>query len=106
MCLEERWTESRTLDPAADFTARRTRASRRPTALRSCAISSSRSFLLAFLAEDVFARVFDPHALVRLGLPACADLVCVLSDLLAIDAADHDLGRAGRRDGDAVGDRV
>src|SRR5712691_10007159 len=106
MCFDERWTQSRTLEPAADLTARRTRASRRPTALRSCAISSSRSFLLAFLAEDVLARVFDALALVGLGRPVPADLGRNLPDLLAVDPGHHDLGRPRRHDRDALGDRI
>src|SRR5947209_19125347 len=106
MCFDERCTESRTLDPAADLTARRTLAWRRATALRSCAINSSRSFLLAFLAEDVLARVLDSLALVRLGRPERADLGRDLPDLLPVDAADHDLGRARRHDRDALRNRV
>src|SRR5713226_8408976 len=106
MCFDERWTQSRTLEPAADLTARRTRASRRPTALRSCAISSSRSFLLAFLAEDVLAGVFDALALVGLRRPERADLGRDLPDLLPVDAGHHDLGRPRRRDRDAVRDRI
>src|SRR6266699_5156360 len=106
MCFDERWTQSRTLEPAADLTARRTRASRRPTALRSCAISGSRSFLLAFLAEDVLARVLDALALVRFGRPERADLGGDLSDFLAVDPGYHDLDRPRRHDRDAVGDRI
>src|SRR5215471_9462170 len=106
MCFDERWTESRTLAPPAIFTARRTRASRRPTALRSCAIGSSRSFLLAFLAEDVLARVFDALALVRLRRSERADLGRDLPDLLLVDSGHHDLGRTRRRDRDALGDRI
>src|SRR5260370_19663071 len=106
MCFDERWTQSRPLDPAADLTARRTLASRRATALRCCAITSSRSFLLAFLAEHVLAGVFDPFALVRLGLPERADLGRNLSDFLAVDSRYHDLDRPRRRDRDAVGDRI
>src|SRR5437667_12669379 len=106
MCFDERWTESRTLAPAADLMARRTRASRLPTALRSCAISSSPSFLLSFLAEDVLACVLDALALVGLGRPERADLGRDLSDFLAVDAGHHDFGRPRRHDGDAVGDRI
>src|SRR5207244_5677634 len=91
---------------AADLMARRTRASRRPTALRSCAISGSRSFLLAFLAEDVLARVLDALALVRLGRPERADLGGDLSDFLAVDPGYHDLDRPRRHDRDAVGGRI
>src|SRR5207253_1176047 len=83
-------------EPAADLTARRTLASRRATALRSCAISSSRSFLLAFLAEHVLTSVLDPLALVRLGRPERADLGRDLSDFLAVDPGYHDLDRPRR----------
>src|SRR2546423_12974251 len=106
MCFDERWTESRTLAPAADLMARRTRATRLPTALRSCAISSSPSFLLSFLAEDVLACVLDPLALVGLRRPEPADLGRDLSDFLAVDPGHHDFDRPRRRDGDAVGDRI
>src|SRR5262245_35653646 len=106
MCFEERWTQSRSLDPAADLTARRTRASRRATALRSCAIRRLRSFLLAFLAEDVLARVFDALALVGLRRPESTNLGRDLADLLPIDAADHDLGRTRGRDRDSLRDRI
>src|SRR5262249_30666018 len=106
MCFEERWTESRTLEPPAILTARRTRASRRPTALRSCAIIGSRSFLLAFLAEDVLACVFDALALVGLRRPERADLGRDLPDLLLVDSGHYDLGRSRRRDCDALGDRI
>src|SRR5260370_32409986 len=86
--------------------ARRTRASRRPTALRSCAISGSRSFLLAFLAEDVLPRVLDALALVRLGRPERADLGGDLSDFLAVDPAYPDPGRPRRHDRDHLGRRL
>src|ERR1700737_639553 len=106
MCFDERWTQSRTLEPAANLTARRTLASRRATALRSCAISSSRSFFLAFLAEDVLACVPDALALIGLGRPEPADLGRDLSDLLPVDPGHHDLGRPRCHDRDALGDRV
>src|SRR5260370_30025646 len=106
MCFDERWRQGRPSNPAADLTARRTLASRRATALRSCAITSSRSFLLAFLAEHVLAGVFDPFALARLGRPERADLGRNLSDFLAVDSGYHDLDRPRRRDRDAVGDRI
>src|SRR5437899_8645261 len=102
MCFDERWTQSRTLEPAADLTARRTLALRRATALRSCAISSSRSFLLAFLAEDVLARVFHALALVRLRRPERADLGRHLPDFLPVDPGDHDFGRPRRHDRDPL----
>src|SRR5260370_38635811 len=106
MCFDERWTQSRPLDPAADLTARRTLASRRATALRSCAITSSRSFLLAFLAEHVLAGVFDPFALVRLARPELVDLGRNLSAFLAAASGYHDLDLPRRLDRDAVGERI
>src|SRR5437588_12978355 len=106
MCFDERCTQSRAREPAANLTARSTLASRRAPALRSCAITNSRSFLLAFLAEHVLAGVFDPFALVRLGWPEPADLGRNLADFLAVDPGYHDLDRPRRRDRDAVGDRI
>src|SRR6266576_5764724 len=64
------------------------------------------SFLLAFLAEDVFARVLDALALVGFGLSESADFGGDVADLLLVDAGDDDLGRLGHRDGDALRDRV
>src|ERR1700751_4788122 len=98
MCFEERWTASRSRAPAAALTARRTRASRRPTALRCCAISNSRSFLLAFLAEHVLAGVFHALALVGFRRTERANLGGDLADLLFVDPAYQDLGWFRRRD--------
>src|SRR6266571_470068 len=106
MCCPERCTERRGREPIARRNARRTRALRRSTWLRSLFIVRSPSLLLAFLAEDVFARVFDALALVGLGRPEIADLGRHLAHLLLVDAGDHDLGRARRGDLDAVRDRV
>src|SRR5918912_1284268 len=106
MCFDERWTESRARSPAAALMARRTLAWRRAAALRLWPISSSRSFLLAFLAEDVLARVFHALAFVRLGRTEGADLGRYLSDLLTIDPADHDFGRPRCRDRNPFGNRV
>src|SRR5262249_21328850 len=64
------------------------------------------SLLLAFLAEDLLARVLHAFALVGLGLAEGANLGGDLTDLLPVDAADHDLGRLRRRDRDAVGNRI
>src|SRR5712671_4812353 len=62
--------------------------------------------LLAFLAEDVFACVFDALALVGLGPAETADLGRDLADLLTVDPGDDDLGRLRRRDRDAGRDRI
>src|SRR5437667_11939167 len=106
MCFDERWTESRSLEPAADLTARRTRAWRRATAFRCCAINQSPSFLLAFLAEDVLVAVFHALALVGLRRTESVDLGRDLADLLLVDPGHDDLGRSRRHDRDAVRDRI
>src|ERR1700757_2595731 len=64
------------------------------------------SFLLAFLAEDVFARVLDALALVGFGLAESADFGGDVADLLLVDAGDDDLGRLGYRDGYPLRDGV
>src|SRR5208282_5309793 len=86
-----------------------TRRARAPAAARSCHSACSSAaplLLLAFLAEDALGGIFDALALVRLGRPVVADLGGDLPDLLAVDAADHDLDRARRRDRDALRDRI
>src|SRR5262249_211351 len=105
MCFDERNTDSRTRVPAAALMARRTRAVRRSVWFLSFAMVAS-LLLLAFLAEDVLAGVLDALALPGLGRPEAADLGGPLADLLAVDAADHHLGRLRRRDRDAVRDRI
>src|SRR5262245_34218873 len=74
--------------------------------ISDCRHAGLPSLLLAFLAEDELARVFHALALVGLGLAEGADLGGDVADLLAVDAADHDLGRPRRRDRDALRDRV
>src|SRR5207248_8991311 len=64
------------------------------------------SLLLAFLAEDVFARVPDTLALVGLGRPVATDLGSDLADHLAVDTGHDDLGRPRRGNRNALGDRV
>src|ERR1041384_8160509 len=66
----------------------------------------SRSFLLAFLTEDVLARVLDALALVGLGRTEGADLGRDLPDLLLVHPGHHDLGRFRRRDRDPFGHRI
>src|SRR5581483_6757727 len=68
--------------------------------------SAAPLLLLAFLAEDALGRVLDALALVGLRRPVIADFGGDLADFLAIAAADHDLDRPRRGDGDAVGDRI
>src|SRR5947207_14586939 len=74
--------------------------------ITDCRHRTPSSLLLAFLAEDVLARVLDPLALVRLGLAECADFRGHVADLLPVDAGDDDLGRFRHRDRDAFRDRV
>src|SRR6185503_7045164 len=62
--------------------------------------------LLAFLAEDVFARVLHALALVRLGRPERADFGRDLADFLLVDAGDQDLGRFRRSNRDPFRDRI
>src|SRR3984957_18791357 len=62
--------------------------------------------LLAFLAEDAFAGIFDALALVRLRRSIIADLGGDLADLLPVAAGDHDFDRPWRRNGDAFGDQI
>src|ERR1700730_6266570 len=133
MCLEERNIESRARLPAARLMVRRTRAVRRsPRSLTVAIVGSyrpscislspgphrasprlrgeagrgSRLLLLALLAEDELARVFDALALVGFGRPVIADIRRDLADLLLVDARHHDLGRLGSCNRDALGDRV
>src|SRR5260370_32105908 len=61
--------------------------------------------LLAFLAPDRLGRILDALALVGLGRTQAADLGRELAHLLAIGAADLDLGRPWRLDLDAGRDR-
>src|ERR1700681_389291 len=133
MCLEERNIESRARLPAARLMVRRTRAVRRsPRSLTVAIIGSyrpscttlspvphptlplagegqrrvSRLLLLALLAEDKLARVFDALALIGFGRPVIADIRRDLADLLLVDAGHHDLGRFGSYNRDAVGNRM
>src|SRR5262249_49972932 len=108
MCFDERKIESRARRPAARRTLRRTFAVPRPP---QGSISDGRhralpSFLLAFFAEDVFARVLDALAFIGFGLAESADFGGDVADLLLVDAGDDDLGRLGYRDGDALRDRI
>src|SRR5215210_5589368 len=106
MCLDERYTERRGRPPAPILMARRTRAWRRSVEFLNLAIVGAPLLLLAFLAEDVLARV--PHAFAFVGLRRTerADLGGDLANLLLVDARDHDLGRLRCRDRDAIGHRV
>src|SRR3954447_16788799 len=62
--------------------------------------------LLAFLAEDEFARILHALALVRLRLAKRPDLGRGLADLLRIDSRDDDLGRLRHHDRDALRNRI
>src|SRR5713101_66355 len=108
MCLEERNTLNRSRAPAASLMERLMRALRRSTCLVAMAgpVSSFALLLLAFLAEDVLARISHALALVGLGRPEAADFRRHLADLLLVDARHHDFGRLRRCDRDAVGYRI
>src|SRR5271156_4368492 len=105
MCFEERNTDSRLRSPAASRRVPRTRPFRR-SILSLSLVMGAPSLLLAFLAEDALACVFDALALVGLRRPEFANLGGDLADFLAVDAGDHDFHRARRRDGDAFRDRI
>src|SRR4029077_4451074 len=62
--------------------------------------------LLAFLAEDALAGIFDALALVWLRRAIIANLGRHLADLLPVAAGNDDLDRPRRRNGDAFGDRI
>src|SRR5579883_414412 len=108
MCFEERNTLSRNRAPAAALIVRRMRALRRSACLLAMAIplESLSLFLLAFLAEDAFVRIFHALALIGLRRPEVADFRGHLADLPLIDAAHHDFGGFRRRDRNAVRDRI
>src|SRR6185312_6948520 len=61
---------------------------------------------LTFLAEDVFAYVFDALAFVRLRLAELADFRRHLADFLAVGADDGNFRRLRRRDRDPLRDRI
>src|SRR4029077_1265624 len=77
-----------------------------PRAINNCRHRALPSLLLSFLAEDVFARVLDAFALVRLGLAEATDYRGDVPDLLAIDAGNDNLGRLGHGDRDALRNRI
>src|SRR5262249_5664122 len=106
MCLDERNTESRARPWAARLMPRRTFAVRRIVRSTTVAIARLPSLLLAFLAEDVLARILHALALVGLGLAERPDLGRHVPDLLVVDAADHNLGRLWHRDRDPLRDRI
>src|ERR1700712_1094144 len=58
--------------------------------------------LLAFLAEDCFACVFDALALVRLWSTIFADFGSHLTDALLVDTRDHDFRGLWHLDFDAL----
>src|SRR6185437_4795286 len=108
MCFDERNTDRRArpfLMPAS-LILRRTDAVRRAARSLNFVMAQALLFLLAFLAEDVFAGVLHALALVRLRRTPAADFGRHLADLLLVDAGDDDLGRLRRRDRDALRDRI
>src|SRR5437879_4553763 len=103
MCRPERNTLRRGRPAAAWRSAWRVRRWRRAKrALRSDMVPL---LLLAFLAPDRLGRILDALALVGFGRTQAADLGRELAHLLAVGAADLDLGRPRRLDLDAGRDR-
>src|SRR6516162_3447677 len=107
MCLEERNTLSRSRAPAAALMVRLMRALRRSACLVAMAdpVRLCRLLLLAFLTEDIFARISHALALVGFRRPEAADFRRDLTDLLLVDTRHYDFGRLRRCDRDAVRDR-
>src|SRR4051794_23953800 len=103
MFLLERNTDNRGRSLPVDLSALRTRLRRSSRGLSFEAITDL--LLLALLAEDALVCIFDTLALVRLGTAELADFGGHLADLLLVDPAHDDLGRLGRLDRDAFGDR-
>src|SRR5579862_9026889 len=100
MFLAERNTDRRGRPALTFFRRRRTRAARRWVASRG--ESAMALLLLAFLAANLLAGIPHALALVGLGRTDLADAGGDLADQLLVDAADQDLGLAGRGEGDAL----
>src|SRR5579872_7337111 len=99
MCRPERWIDIRGRPPLRALSELRTRRRRRSKSERCLAIL----LLLAFLAENILAAIFDTLALVRLGLAPAANLGGDLADLLLVVTADLDRGLIRRLDRDPLG---
>src|SRR5688500_13150818 len=80
------------------FTARRRRRSF--LVVLMLAYNLEALLLLAFLHDDLLARIAHALALVGFGRPHVADLSGYLADLLEVDALDDDLGLTRGFDGD------
>src|SRR5260370_37478741 len=98
MCFEERNTLSRGRTPAAALMVRLMRALRRSTCLVAMAnpvrlrrLLLLALLLLAFLAEDVFARISHALALIGLVRPEAADFGGDLADPLLVDGRENDV---------------
>src|SRR5688572_17917080 len=108
MCCGVRCTVSRATPSsrmwARVFTARRSRRSFLVVLMLGYNLEPL--LLLAFLHDDLLARVPHALALVGLGWTHVADLGSHLSDFLHVDTLDDDLRLTGRLDGDALRDRV
>src|SRR5258708_7295475 len=90
MCRDERNTESRGRLVAVRAMRWRTRAWRRPNRVFDLLLILPPLLLLAFLAPDLFRRVFDALAFVRLRLAIAANHRRHLADPLAVRAGDRD----------------
>src|SRR4029079_10040403 len=78
---------------------------RRGAQLGFCVPSTAPLLLLAFLTQDVLARILHALALLGVGRSQIAGVGYKLPDLLLVGAGDHDLGRLRSRDRDAFRDR-
>src|SRR5262245_27445708 len=105
MCREERNTDKRARPLAARLSVPRTRRDRREKLSFNAPMSIVPLLLLAFLAEDELARIFDAFALVGLRRPELPDLRGNLANLLLVDARNHDLRRLRADDLDTLRDR-
>src|SRR4029450_1250791 len=93
MCREERNTDRRARPLAARLSVPRTRRDRRKKLSFNAPMSIVLLLLLAFLAEDELACIFDAFTLVGLRRSELPDLGGDLADLLLVDARNHDLRR-------------
>src|SRR5579863_2361146 len=104
MCRDERNTDNRTRPFAALRSLKRVRWRRRWNS--ASGLFAMTLFLLAFLAADDFAGIFDALALVRLGRAERADLGGNLADALAVGAAHRDHRRPLAGDPHILRDRI
>src|ERR1700731_229385 len=105
MCFDERNTESRSRPLLCLAMRARTRRWRRLNSSLGLLVIARSLLLLAFLAANLLAGVFDALALVRLRLAVGADHRRRLPDPLAIGAGDEDRGRLVAGDLDVTRNR-